>query len=236
MGDEALLGRLGAEIAREALQEARTRARRVLVERLTRSLVEAGERSLAEPAAPAGYVFAITRADGPALCDRPGLDAGGRLRELVDGPLAAAVCDVPGHLFDGLADEPIDAGSRLALLASRHDEIVREVFERRPVLPLRFGTVLASQRDVSAVLGGGRERFLAELGRVEGRAEWTCTSRPTASPPSRTRPAPSPPSFPGSPSTWRDRSRHTASRNPWRRVTSDRGVRRCIQILYSIRQ
>lgn len=180
------LEHLGRRLAREALDEAAGRARALLVDRLTEALVSEGQRSLrgehppvAQPPGAAAetegcYVFAIVHAEGPALELSRGLEGAGRVEELVEGPLSALVCPVEVGLFEGLSDEEIGPESRLARLARDHDQLVCEVFSRRSVLPLRFGTVLSSKQDVTGVLARGRDRFLSELERVRARAEWIC--------------------------------------------------------------
>lgn len=226
------LERIPPQLAAEALEEAASRARVILVERLTQILVAEAESCLtahvappppvahpqeaaapeqaaapepeasAEPAAGAGpdatperaappdqetvepaaapepeagcYLFAIARAGGPPLPSIQGMGGSGTVREVVSGRLAGVVCDIPLSLFDGLEQEAIGPESRLAGLARRHDEVVRAAFERRAVLPLRFGTVLTSEDQLVGVLEEQQEQLLPELQRLEGKAEWTC--------------------------------------------------------------
>lgn len=135
-----------------------------------------------EPEAPAPdagcYLFAIARAGGAPLPAVQGMDGCGSVREVVSGQLAGVVCDIPLNLFDGLEQEAVGPESRLAGLARRHDEVVRAAFERRAVLPLRFGTVLTSQQQLVGVLEEQQEHLLPELRRLEGKAEWTCRVQP----------------------------------------------------------
>jgi Gas vesicle synthesis protein GvpL/GvpF len=168
--------RVAGELAREALDEAADRAREIMVERLTASLVAEGERSLeeAKDASRSCYVYCITRASGAPLPQLSGFDETTGIEELVEGPLAAVFCLVAPRVFEGLADEHVAPDSRVARLAFRHDEIVRRVFEARPVLPLRFGTMVATRTDAAALLARGCDRFLSELERIENRHEWTC--------------------------------------------------------------
>lgn len=124
------------------------------------------------------YLFAITTAAGAPLSSLQGMDGSGPVREVVSGQLAAIVCEIPLGLFDGLDQEEVGPESRLAALARRHDQVVRSTFERRAVLPLRFGTVLASERQLVGVLEEEQAELLAELGRLAGKAEWTCRISP----------------------------------------------------------
>lgn len=129
------------------------------------------------PPGDACYVFAITPAGGAAPDGLVGLDGVTPLIAVAGGPLAAIACDIDPRLLEGVADEPFGPDSRLAGLAARHDEVVRALFDRGPVLPLRFGTVLTSRAAAATTLARGRERFLGELARVEGAVEWTCRVR-----------------------------------------------------------
>lgn len=130
-----------------------------------------------EPAAGC-YLFAIAPARGTPLASLDGMNGSGPVREITAGGVAAIACEVPLGLFDGLDQEPVGPDSRLVALARRHDEVVRATFERRTVLPLRFGTVLASERQLVDVLEEEQAQLLAELGRLEGKAEWTCRIQP----------------------------------------------------------
>lgn len=120
------------------------------------------------------YLFAIARAGGASLPSLQGMDNSEPVREVVSGELAGVVCEIPLSLFDGLDQEAVGPESRLAGLARRHDEVVRAAFEHRAVLPLRFGTVLTSDRELAGVLQEQQTQLMPELRRLEGKAEWTC--------------------------------------------------------------
>lgn len=155
------------------------------------------EAATAEPTAPEPvavsegetgcYLFAIARAGGPPLPSIQGMDGSRPVREVVSGQLAGIVCEIPLSLFDGLDQEAVGPESRLAQLARRHDEVVRATFERRAVLPLRFGTVLTSEQRLVAVLGEQQSPLAEELRRLEGKAEWTCRIQPEPAAPATRR-------------------------------------------------
>ncbi|HKS46891.1 MAG TPA: GvpL/GvpF family gas vesicle protein [Amycolatopsis sp.] len=65
----------------------------------------------------------------------------------------------------------------LVVLARRHDEVVRAVFEHLPVLPLRFGTVLKDREAAVALLDERHEQASGWLDRVEGHREWGVRAR-----------------------------------------------------------
>jgi Gas vesicle synthesis protein GvpL/GvpF len=52
-----------------------------------------------------------------------------------------------------------------------HERVLEAIMERGPVLPLRFGTQLASEDELAAVLTERREGLLRALERVRGRVE-----------------------------------------------------------------
>ncbi|MDX3661727.1 GvpL/GvpF family gas vesicle protein [Streptomyces sp. ID05-26A] len=117
------------------------------------------------------YAYAITRDHlaelrGPRLIRYRGL--------------ALVVADVDLGRFAGLEfDEPAEDGA-LAVLVREHDAVVRAVFEREPVLPLRFGTVLDGPDAAVRLLDARHEEASAWLGRVAGRREWGLRVRTAA--------------------------------------------------------
>jgi hypothetical protein len=120
----------------------------------------------------ATYVFGFTRASVTLDAELPGIPGGGPVRSVRDGSLLAIVCDVdPGSLrvLEELAPDDLD---RLAAVAHVHDEVLASAAAQEPVLPLRFGTVLADDGVVRALLTANSSALTAELDRVEGHAEW----------------------------------------------------------------
>jgi len=73
-------------------------------------------------------------------------------------------------------DEPAE-DDPLVVLARRHDAVVRAVFERQPVLPLRFGTVLRDPDAAARLLADHHELASRELDRVAGHREWGVRAR-----------------------------------------------------------
>jgi hypothetical protein len=117
------------------------------------------------------YAYAITR-------DRLPEPAGPRL--ISHRGLALVVAEVDLDRFTGLElDEPAE-DSRLAVLVREHDAVVRAAFERAPVLPLRFGTVLDGEDAALRLLASRHEEALAWLDRVDGRREWGLRVRAAA--------------------------------------------------------
>jgi gas vesicle protein GvpL/GvpF len=65
----------------------------------------------------------------------------------------------------------------LIMLARRHDVVVRAVFERHPVLPLRFGTTMPDDAAALRLLADHNEEARAWFTRVEGHREWAVRAR-----------------------------------------------------------
>ena len=193
----ALARRLGPEVAQGAVQEASERARRILVERLTAELVAAAAGELESTASPpaegeapapgqltasdlgAGgcYLFAIAAHIPDGLDGLRGLDGRGPIETLVSGSLSAVVCSIDAGLLQGLDQEEVTEDSRLAVLAARHDAVVREVWRRGTALPMRFGIVLRSRQAALDLLTDRAHVLTGELERLAGCEEWSCRVR-----------------------------------------------------------
>lgn len=99
------------------------------------------------------------------------------------GGLALVVAEVDLAPFAELAAKPAqwtkepDENEPLVLLARRHDTVVRAVFERHPVLPLRFGTILRDEPAARQLLTAHHDEATAWLDRVDGHREWGVRAR-----------------------------------------------------------
>jgi hypothetical protein len=109
------------------------------------------------------YVYGIVRAapgvrlpDGPAGIGDPPAP----LRTLVEGDLAAVVCDAPGQVRPKRRD----------LLA--HQAVLTAVGTAGPVLPMRFGSLAEDDDAVRAVLRDRAAHWSERLSALEGRAEY----------------------------------------------------------------
>ena len=95
--------------------------------------------------------------------------------------------DEPWQVFPGIGDRPVFAvrDQKMAVLVSRlerpdledvrsvvqHGQVIHRVFERRTVLPFRYGTVFASQERVEALLRENRDQFTEAIRLLRGKAE-----------------------------------------------------------------
>ncbi|MBF2083222.1 GvpL/GvpF family gas vesicle protein [Thermoleptolyngbya sp. C42_A2020_037] len=67
---------------------------------------------------------------------------------------------------------------RLMRAVLHHDQVIREVFEQVPVLPLRFGTQFVSQEKLLEHLHVNAAAYQATLTRLVGQAEYTLKLSP----------------------------------------------------------
>lgn len=95
--------------------------------------------------------------------------------------------DEPWAVFPGLGDRSVFAvrDQKVAMLVSRlekvkldearrvfeHGQVIHRVFEKRTVLPFRFGTVFNSEDEIRALLVRNREQFVEGLRVLRGKAE-----------------------------------------------------------------
>lgn len=120
------------------------------------------------PAQSGVYVYGIFPADIELAGEQSGVgDPPGALRLVRGGDLAALVSEVD---LAGPLGTPDDLRA--------HQEILDRSAAVLPVLPLRFGAVLASDDAVaSELLEAHREEFATALGALEGRAEYLAKGR-----------------------------------------------------------
>jgi hypothetical protein len=125
--------------------------------------------------------YAITRDHDLDLGGSPDPD----VRLLAHRGLGLVVADVELTRFAELDSDPGRATGEpaeddpLVVLARRHDAVVRAVFERQPVLPLRFGTVLRDPAAAMRLLADRHELATSRLNRVAGHREWGVRARRT---------------------------------------------------------
>ncbi|QKV95747.1 GvpL/GvpF family gas vesicle protein [Streptomyces sp. NA02950] len=108
------------------------------------------------------YVYGIARGEVPDLGDRlRGIgDPPLPVRALTEGDLSAIVSDCPAELKPRRRD----------LLA--HQQVLSEVGDAHPVLPMRFGSVSTSDDDVRTVLSEHADRYHDQLSRLADRVEY----------------------------------------------------------------
>jgi Gas vesicle synthesis protein GvpL/GvpF len=134
--------------------------------RAMRPARDSGEHVRLDPDAAALYAFAIIPARPVDLAGVPGIDGEAPLRIVQHGDLGLVVSRMHLDLMDDVSEDDLSETGALATLARRHDEVIRSVFEHGPVLPLRFGTVVADDDGARRLLEeqkGSARRRLAHL-------------------------------------------------------------------------
>jgi hypothetical protein len=114
----------------------------------------------------ATYVYGLVGADAQLPGDLTGLGPSGKVSTIVHGDVAAIVSDVP-------TDRPL--GTRDDLLA--HETVVDTVAASTAVLPMRFPAVVEESGIVEELLAPHHDRFVAALGELEGRVQYTLKGR-----------------------------------------------------------
>lgn len=121
-----------------------------------------GDEELVTPV----YVYGLIRADTQLPDDLTGLGPSGRVSTIEHGEVAAIVSDIP-------LDRPL--GTRKDLLA--HEAVVDAVAATAAVLPMRFPAVVAEEGVVEELLAPHQDHFLAVLGELDGRVQFTLKGR-----------------------------------------------------------
>jgi hypothetical protein len=125
-----------------------------------------------DPDATALYAFAIIPARPVDLAGVPGIDGDAPLRIVQHGDLGLVVSSMHLSLMDDVSEDDLSEHGALATLARRHDEVVRSVFEHGPVLPLRFGTVVADEDGARRLLEEQETAARRRLAHVRTHREW----------------------------------------------------------------
>ncbi|HEX3593123.1 MAG TPA: GvpL/GvpF family gas vesicle protein [Pseudonocardiaceae bacterium] len=94
------------------------------------------------------------------------------VRVLDRAGLGVLVSDIDATRLSTILDEDVTEQSELAVRAREHDHVIRTAFERGPVLPFRFGTVLQDLAATDQLLAAQHDSALARLRHVDGRQEW----------------------------------------------------------------
>ncbi len=126
------------------------------------------------------YVYAFLRATARLPAGLVGLGPEAAPVGLVgrDG-LAVLTSDVDVAVLADLSQQDAVPDSELAKQVQQHDRVVRAAFEDGPVLPFRFGIVLAGLTAAIRLVVERRDRVLTLLSRVDGKREWGIRLRAT---------------------------------------------------------
>lgn len=119
------------------------------------------------------YVYAVARPFSGGVPDDTTGVGGVPVRLADHGGLVAVVSEVPAEDFEeGPLRERLEDLDWLAGTARAHESVVRALSSVTGVVPLRLATVCRGESGVRRLLDEGRDRFTANLDRLEGRVEW----------------------------------------------------------------
>jgi hypothetical protein len=119
------------------------------------------------------YVYCITRADGAALPELPGIDPDHGVTPLREGELTAIVSRVPLADFDEQnLREQLGDMEWLERTARHHEQVLDAVRSVRTVVPMRLCTVYRDEVGVRSMLDREAETLIEALKGLDGRAEW----------------------------------------------------------------
>jgi hypothetical protein len=129
-------------------------------------------QSTTEPAGTGLYAFAVIPPRPVDLTGLAGIDGRSPLRIIQHADLGLVVSEMPLDLMDDVSEDDLSETGPLATLARRHDDVVRSVFEHGPVLPLRFGTVVADDDGARRLLDEQGSRARRRLEHLDTHREW----------------------------------------------------------------
>lgn len=122
------------------------------------------------------YVYAFLPTPTAALALPPGF-AGATVRVISQGPLAAIAEAIPSVEALQRDDE------HLMQAVLSHDRVIRSLFAQISLLPLRFGTCLASEAALLQYLIEHAQEHLQTLQHLAGKAEYCISLTPLEAPP-----------------------------------------------------
>lgn len=118
------------------------------------------------------YLYCLFR--GPSsLSPRAGIYQANDTIVLTHRNLCALVSPVPGDEYnEETLDRRLQDLEWLTARVKRHEEIVRCAAELHPVIPIRFGSIYASDKRILEVLRVGHDEFCSHLDEIDGKEEW----------------------------------------------------------------
>ncbi len=111
------------------------------------------------------YLYAIIPSDDQLVFEVEGIEAGEVMTFNREG-LAVVASPVQRASFNGL-----DRTEVVGYL-STHQRVVEAVLREFPVLPVKFGTTLADQRQVETLLSAGAQQLRDGLAQITGRSQY----------------------------------------------------------------
>jgi len=111
------------------------------------------------------YVYGISLGSGDAVLGVRGLAGNSPVYSIAHKGLSGVVSDYTGGDFDSMSKE------ELAQCLLTHQVVVERVIKKHPVLPVKFGTVLATADEVRELLVQGHAQFFLTLLWIQDKVE-----------------------------------------------------------------
>jgi hypothetical protein len=118
------------------------------------------------------YVYGVIIGGGDAALGLKGLAGNSPVYAIAHEGLSAVVSDYAGGDFDSMSKE------ELACCLLTHQVVVEQLIKKHPVLPMRFGTVLATVDEVSELLAQGYAQFFLTLLWIQDKVEIEVVANP----------------------------------------------------------
>ena len=124
---------------------------------------------------PACYLYGITSGEPGGAVGLSGID-GAVTEVILEEGLVAVVSRVAADscTWATVASNEADVAALTPLLRA-HERVLEDLLEAGPVLPMRFGLMLADTADVRHLLQANQAAIRTTLDRVQGQAEWGLT-------------------------------------------------------------
>jgi len=111
------------------------------------------------------YIYGIIVGDGDTVLGVRGMVGTSLVYNLAHEGLSCVVSDYAGGNFDAMSKE------ELARCLLRHQVVDEQVMKRHPILPVKFGTVLATSDEVHKLLIQGHPQFYLTLLWIQDKVE-----------------------------------------------------------------
>jgi len=111
------------------------------------------------------YLYGIISGGGDTVLGVRGLAGASLVHNIAHEGLSCVTSDYTGGNFDTLPKE------ELARYLVTHRTVVEQVVKRHPILPLKFGTVLADSDEIHQLLAQGHPQFSLTLFWIQGKVE-----------------------------------------------------------------
>jgi hypothetical protein len=130
--------------------------------------------SESQVSSPGSHIYLYCFFKGPSsLSPQKGIDGANDTIVLAYKELCALVSPVPSDEYnEETLNRRISDLEWLAPKVKRHEEIVRYAMGSHPVIPVRFGTIYATEERLLQVLRGGYDEFSSHLDFITGKEEW----------------------------------------------------------------